>query len=270
MSFFSDHMKWLVKIDNPLTTSDGVNINIYEFKHEADEKILSAWAKYFRNHYCADAEIDILRNGSGLSRTDYLISQKFPDKKNGFGPSIRAGDFGEILVSDYLEYLLGYWVPRTRFDRKNIRNESPKGSDILGFKFIDDKESSQDILTIFEIKTHLSYNRNNRLQDAINDSSKDNIKKAESLNAVKQRLIDKGNLEEATKVGRFQNPTDKPYKEISGAAVLFCNVFYEESLITATNTKQHPNRKNLSLVVIRGESFMTLIHDLYERAANEA
>ncbi len=31
---------------------------------------------------------------------------------------LRAGDFGEILVSDFLEYILNFWVPQNTFFRK--------------------------------------------------------------------------------------------------------------------------------------------------------
>jgi hypothetical protein len=270
MSETENHVKCLVE-QNSLKTSDGVIIKVYELQHDENDQILSAWAKHFRNHYCSDDEIDYLREGTGLSRSDYLLSMKFPDQIADFGPATRAGDFGEILISDYLEYILDYWVPRTRYDRKNIRNESTKGSDVLAFKFVNESESVNDILAIFEVKTQLSRgNNNNRLQDAINDSIKDNIRKAESLNAVKQRLFDKGNLEDAKKISRFQNPVDNPYKEISGAAALFSNDVYFEDLIVLANGQNHPNKNNLSLVIIRGELFMKLVHDLYLRAANEA
>ena len=81
---------------------------------------------------------------------------KFPDPKAALGPSIRAGDFGEVLVADFLEYLFGYWVPRTRYSDKTIRNESTKGSHI-GFHIVKDgKDSSKDRLEIFEAKAQFS------------------------------------------------------------------------------------------------------------------
>ena len=265
------HADWLVEAENGLKTSDGVEVKIYDLNHTNDDEILSSWAKHFRNHYCSDNDIDNLRNGTGLSKLEYLLKNKFPDEKIKPGPSIRAGDFGEILVADYLEYLLKYWVPRTRFDRKTIKNESTKGSDVLAFKLINEQESSDDILAIFEVKTQMSKTKNkNRLQDAIDGSIKDSVRKAESLNAVKQRLMDRGESENAMKIGRFQNTVDKPYKEISGAAVLFSNDIYEESVISSSNAAKHPNKMNLSLIIIRGKDFMELVHNLYQRAANEA
>src|ERR1700690_2369688 len=112
------HLAWLMDTGGRITTADGKVVEVWELRHSSDCATLSDWAKHFRNHYCLDTEIDALRNGTGLSRADYLIHIKFPDATAAPGPSIRAGDFGEILAADYLEYVLGYWTPRVRFGDK--------------------------------------------------------------------------------------------------------------------------------------------------------
>jgi hypothetical protein len=251
--------------------SSGTAVKVFEFVPSNEDEIFSEWAAHFRKHYCNEIEIDDLRGS--LSRAQYLISIKFPTQSGPLGPSTRAGDFGEILVADYLQYKLGYWVPRTRYDRKNIQNESTKGTDVIAFKLIGNVDSLEDILASFEVKTQFSKNKKRELgclQRAINGSIKDNIRKAESLNAIRQRLYDRGESEEVKKIDRFQNPVDRPYKAIYGAAALFSNNFYDESLIANTTDVNHPNKENLSLIVIKNEDFMKLVHSLYERAANEA
>lgn len=50
-----------------------------------------------------------------MTKQEYLLSQKFPDAKEGFGPGSRSGDFAELLISDYLEFILGYAVHRERY-----------------------------------------------------------------------------------------------------------------------------------------------------------
>ena len=123
MNAIPAHVKWLTDTTVRLTTVDGKTIEVWELCHYTDENILSSWAKHFRNNYCLDCQIDELRNGTRNSRSEYLINIKFPDVTTPPGPSIRSGDFGEILVADYLEFILGYWVPRTRYIDKSIRNE---------------------------------------------------------------------------------------------------------------------------------------------------
>ena len=107
MPWTSEHTKWLIDTGERLKTADGKEVEVWEFQHQDDEDVLSAWAKHFRNHYCFDSEIDYWRRGYKCSRSEYLCSIKFPDPKAAPGPSIRAGDFSEVLVADFLEYLNG-------------------------------------------------------------------------------------------------------------------------------------------------------------------
>jgi len=272
MCWSSKHIKWLVDTGTQLQTSDGKAVKVLDFRHEKDETELSAWAKHFRNHYCLDSEINYFCKGYNFSHAKYLNTIKFPDPQKTPGPSICAGDFGEILVADYLEYQLGYWVPRTRYGDKTIRNESTKGCDIIGFHIIqDDKMSLKDELAIFEAKTQFSREiEHSRLQDAVDGSGKDVIRKAESLNAMKQRLYDKKKFNEAEKIDRFQNEVDHPYKSVYGAVALFEDKLFDKNLISSTDTTSHPHSGDLVLIVIKGEQMMELVHELYRRAADEA
>lgn len=263
----SSHIDWLVKVD-PITTSTGSTIDIYEFRHTNDEEILSKWAKHFRNHYCLDEQIDILRSGTEKSRADYLKEMKFPSN-DGFGPGTKSGDFTEILIADYLEFILSYWVPnRWKYSYKDIPNESKKGVDVIGISLNKDNPLN-DILAIYEVKSHFS-EKKNRLQDAVDDSINDNMKKGFTLNAIKQHYVEKENMQEAKKIERFQNINDNPYVEKFGAAVVVDSTLLDIEVIKQTNTSNHPNNQILSLIVITGSNMKKLIADLYERAANEA
>lgn len=271
MPWTSEHIRWLINTGKQLTTADGETVDIWEIKVEKDDTVFSAWARHFRNHYCLDSEIDDLRAGTGLCRSDYLCEYVFPDRTEAPGPSIRAGDFAEILVADFLEYVMSYWVPRFRYDDKAVRNEATKGTDILGFKLVSDEESLEDTLSAFEAKAKLTGTPENRLQDAVNDSAKDfYVRKAESLNALKRRFIRLGNRDEALKIQRFQNKADHPYHEISGAAAILSITAFDHSVLSRTNTSEHPNNNALELLVIKGNNLMGLVHELFRRAADDA
>src|ERR1700733_12490265 len=112
------HLNWLRPVRTRLKLQCGMEIQAFRLAHTPDEATLSAWAKHFRQNYCLDEHIDVLREGTGLSRKDYLLQLKFPST-SGFGPSVRAGDFTELLLADYLEYVLGYNVPRLRWCTKD-------------------------------------------------------------------------------------------------------------------------------------------------------
>jgi hypothetical protein len=272
MPWTSEHAKWLVDTGTRIKTLDGKEVEVWDFRHMDDPAVLSAWAKHFRNHYCFDKEIDYWRRGYNYSRQQYLTNIKFPDEKLSPGPSIRAGDFGEVLVADFLENLLGYWVPRTRYGDKTIRNESTKGSDTIGFRIISKGHiSPKDELAIFEAKTQFTGQKPKpRLQDAVDSSAKDVLRKAESLNAIKQRLYERRELENAESIERFQNEVDHPYTEIHGAVALFDKAVFDPTLTAATVASNHPNAGGLVLIIIKGDQMMQLIHELYRRAADEA
>lgn len=281
-SWTSEHVKWFADNGERLKTADGKEVEVWEFRHTKDETILSAWAKHYRNHYCLDTEIDFLRGRH--TRGEYLTEIKFPCKTSELGPGIRAGDFGEILVSDYLHWLLGYWVPRVRWSSKVVRDESPKGSDVIGFRFHkkDGNASTKDVMFVFESKTKFSRSRINRLQDAINSSAKDHLRIDESLNYIKQKLFEKGSVKEAERIERFQSPIDMPYQETYGAAAIISEECFDAKELASADCSKipksnkskdffpHPNGDSLVLLVVKGSGMMDLVHELYRRAADEA
>jgi len=271
MPWSCDHLEWLIDTGETFTTSCGKSVPIYELRYDMNNaQIMSEWAKHFRNHYCLDAELPFLKPET-KSNSEYLLTMKFPDAKPGLGPSIRSGDFAEILVADYLQYLRKYYVPRTRYDRKIIGNESSKGSDVLGFKKQGVEPHKNDKLIVYEVKTKLSENKKvNVLQAAINDSSKDESRIAESLNAIKQRLFDKKDLSGIRVISRFQNNIDDPYKTIFGAAAVVTNSSCCFDTLAESDSADHVAANILEMLVIRGQNLMSLVHALYDKAANEA
>lgn len=267
------YLSGLTKCAEHLSTADGCRIDVWELTVSPAAGYLSEWASEFRQHYCSDTEIDALRAGTGLTRTEYLTQLVFPDKTAAPGPGIRAGDFAELLLSDYVEYVLGYWVPRGKYAEKASRDESAKGVDIVGFRLTTPSASTPaDALLAFEVKAQFSGAKyNGRLQTAIDDSSKDYLRRALTLNATKRRLRQVGEHDKALLVQRFQNPSDHPYVFRSGAAAVLSDGAYNESLLqSGTKITGHQNAANLELIVIRGKDLMKLVHAIYERAANEA
>ena len=264
-------INYLTKVNGSLTTSDGKSVDVFEFNHQEDEDVLKAWAKHFRNHYCLDSQIDILRDGTGLSRRDFLIQQKFPDEHTKLGRGIRSGDFAEILIADYFEFILDFWVPRTRYVDKTVRDESKKGTDIVGFKYVAENESPKDILIAIESKAKFSKGKcTSWLQKAIDHSSKDQFRLADSLNGIKQRLLDEGKLDEVQKISRFQNQTDKPYIYQSGAVAFVLKNAYSDEIVTSSTVKNHANKANIVMIVIKGDDMKELVNRLYKCAADEA
>ncbi|UTZ35367.1 DUF1837 domain-containing protein [Vibrio campbellii] len=268
MPWTNEHIQWLQDTGNVLVLACGRKAKVFRFHHDVnDQQKMTAWAKHFRNHYCIDAQIDWLK-APGQTRADYLLSMKFPSASIAPGPSIRAGDFAEILVADYLTYLHNYIVPRTRYDRKGVPNESTKGSDVLAFKQVTGRVSEDELL-VYEVKAKLSLGTKSMLQEAIDHSAKDYLRLAESLNGIKQRMIDRNEFQSVGMINRFQDSVNQPYKLKFGAAAVCSDSAYDSKVLAEANTTTHPYAQDLELLAIQGRELMTLAHALYERAAYE-
>jgi hypothetical protein len=266
-----DHVAWLENTGESVVTVDRHAAEIWVLKHTDDNEILSAWATHFRQHYCRDEDLPDLVAYTGRSNSDFLTNIKFPDAAGRLGPSTRAGDFGEILVADFMEYVLGYWCPRRgRYEDRENRNVPSNGTDVIGFKFAGKEPSREDELLIVESKAGFRSPKGNRLQDAINGSGKDQVREAMSLSAIKQRLLKIKQHDDALKVGRFQNQGDKPFKRTNAAVAVLDDAICSKMALNEANASNHPNVNNLRLFIIKGPAMMDLVHALYARAANEA
>lgn len=181
------HLSSLTKCAETLATSDGRRIDVWELRVPPTAGYLSEWASNFRQHYCSDSEIDDLRAGTGLSRADYLTQLVFPDKNAAPGPGIRAGDFAELLISDYVEYLLGYWVPRGKYAEKSRRVSKRCGHSWVSPDLVAETVTYRHFTGVrgqgatFRQKVHgASANRNQRLVEGLPSASDDSERNQET------------------------------------------------------------------------------------------
>lgn len=272
LSSLPNHLQSFKRSGETVKTADGLVCEVWELSISATDPGLSEWAKSFRQSYCLDSEIDLLREGTGFTRGEFLNNLVFPDKTTAPGPAVRAGDFAELLISDYVEHLLGYWVPRGKYAEKASRDESVKGVDILGFKLNNPLNPlPQDEMLAFEVKAQLSGGKyKDRLQTAVDDSGKDYLRSAVTLAALKRRLYIAGRAEEVKVVQRFQNAVDSPYVFVSGAAAILSDKAFDCEGLASTKTAAHNNAARLILIAVAGKDLMSLAHALYQRAADEA
>ncbi|WP_419037451.1 hypothetical protein [Enterocloster bolteae] len=253
--------------EQSLLTKDGKEIQVRCLEVSENDAVLDEWAAHFREQYRYLDALDMEREGTGISREEFLRDYVFPGQAKP-GPATRVGDFCEILVADYIEYIQSYYVPRIRYRSKFNRNTSPQGSDVLGFK-LGTTPSPRDEAIIFEVKGTSDPKGKKkgyeRLQEAIDHSNKDVARYAESLNAAKMRLIELNRPEEASIVARFQNMTDRPYVIKYGASAVLTNQKYNAIDMNKVTTVGH--KATAELLVIHTQDLKGLINELYRRAA---
>jgi len=100
---FPAHLDWLVNTGNTIASADGHAVELWELNHAGDEVVLSAWRSTSVSITVTMSACGA-RERMGLSHSEYLSQIKFPDVAAAPGPSVRSGDFAEIIVADYIEY----------------------------------------------------------------------------------------------------------------------------------------------------------------------
>jgi hypothetical protein len=275
MNLFFDNSKYFA-YDKSIPYSSGEEIQVYKLNSELlDDNNLNNWALGLRDNYIEEILLDPLVKGTGLTKREFLEKNIFPSHQNRLGASTMSGEFGEILVYDYINFTLKHYVTRTRYLEKVNPDMPVSGSDVIGYQVKNiDKPSRTDHLIVAEVKTRSSKSGNKQslcektVKDAIEHSVKDRVRLGESLNAEKRRLFNRSRIEEAKIVERFQNKTDNPFTiDFFAVAVLDSDLYSDQVVLDVVNS-QHENVKSTSILIIHSKELMLFLRDLYRRACS--
>ena len=261
------YMNYLIG-ENPIYTNEGKKIEVFHLDVQDDPEIFEEWVKQFRRNYCSDDELNEMISSMNITSKEYLENFKLPSD-NSIGRSTMSGDFGEILVSDYLQIVEEYVVPRTRYDSKVNKDSSTQGSDVIGYKK-DPLNTANDEVVVIEVKSSSSNSKSceakNKLQEAINHSDKDFERFSTSIVASYLKLKS-SNIEQANVVKRFLNITDSPFNVIYGAGAVHSNQSFDINILKEVVSKNHRDYKKLRLLVIHSDELMDFIKSLYLKAS---
>ena len=270
---FFDNSKYFI-LDKSVQSSSGDEIQVYKLNNELlDDNSLNNWASGLRNNYVEEILLESLVKGTGLTQKEFLEKNIFPNHQNKLGASTMSGEFGEILVYDYINFVLKHYVTRTRYFEKVNPNMPVPGSDVIGYqvKHIDNP-SKTDHLIVAEVKTLSSKSGNKNtlcektVREAIEHSVKDRVRIGESLNAEKRRLLNRSRIEEAKIVERFQNKTDNPFRLDFFAVAVLDNELYSNQVVLDVVNSQPENVKSTNVLIILSKELKLFLRDLYRRA----
>ena len=273
INLFFDNKKYFI-FYNSIISSRGEEIQVYKFNTELlDDNSLNNWALGLRYNYIEKDLLELAISGTGLTKKEYLEKMIFPNPEVSQGAATMSGEFGELLVYDYINYVLEYYVPRVRYFNKVNPDMPVPGSDVIGYKMENYKKGSKnDKLLVAEVKTRstISGNKTTAITEtitkAIQGASKDRVRVGESLNAEKSKLLTRGRFREAKIVERFQNKTDNPYNLDFFAVAVMDNELYSEQLILDVINNQNENIKFTNILIIHSKELKSFLRDLYKRA----
>lgn len=273
INLFFDNKKYFI-FYNSIISSRGEEIQVYKFNTELlDDNSLNNWALGLRYNYIEKDLLELAISGTGLTKKEYLEKMIFPNPEVSQGAATMSGEFGELLVYDYINYVLEYYVPRVRYFNKVNPDMPVPGSDVIGYKMENyNKGSKNDKLLVAEVKTRstISGNKTTAITEtitkAIQGASKDRVRVGESLNAEKSKLLTRGRFRESKIVERFQNKTDNPYNLDFFAVAVMDNELYSEQLILDVINNQNENIKFTNILIIHSKELKSFLRDLYKRA----
>ena len=262
------------KFDRSIFSKNRNKIDVFRLKNDLlDDNSLNNWASGLRNNYVEKNLLESLVEGTGLTQKEFLEKNIFPNPQNKIGASTMSGEFGEILVYDYINFVLKYYVTRTRYLEKVNPNMPVSGSDVIGYHVKNiDNPGKTDHLIVAEVKTRSSNSGNKKrlcektVKDAIDHSVKDRVRLGESLNAEKRRLLNRSRIQEAKIVERFQNKTDKPFTiDFFAVAVLDSDFYLDQEVLDVVNI-QYEKLETTSILIIHSKELLNFLRDLYRRA----
>ncbi len=254
------------KISTEIKLNSGESINVYTISQVLTDDDKNEWSKHILHHYITDEEINCGIKTNKVAREDYIENYVLPSIELRNGGEV-SGVFGEIVFSDFIEYILHFNVPRYKF-YNNFPGNPNQGIDIVAYK-IDEKNTNNDMVLFAEIKARLSNKNFHDLQEAINDAEKRTDKDyALILDSARRKLYAMGNSEEAKAISRFSD-SETPCVRIKGAGLITsansCSSddFVAKGKFIGVNIK---NGEKIETHVIYVDDLWELTKDLWRRA----
>ncbi len=261
------YIKWFIN-EHFTCLEDGVPIFCYKLDYSVDEALFDEWALHISRHYESDDELKESLADTKLGVEEYLRTYVIPQKCDPFGPVARSSDFTEILISDLIEFVNGYTVPRCKQDNRSGKSNSEHGTDILAYKFNnpDHKPSVKDELLAIEVKAGLSSDSYEPINNAVTDSHKyDAVRYAHTLNFYRKSLRYRQQFQQADEIARFQKKSEHDFILGFVAAAIISRENIANSTIIGIKGKDLALRKNDKIFLVHGKKLMELAHQIYER-----
>lgn len=198
------YIDWIVE-ETGIVIKDDIPLKCYKIDYKDDESILDDWALHIRKNYIEDTELKEDADDNAMTIEQYLHDYVIPQKGEELGATVRSADITEILISDLLEFVHQYSVPRYKLKNRSGKNNSQQGTDVIAYKYKNEDKTpnDKDELVAAEVKATLSNMEYTPIKNAIIDSRKDEHRLARSVNYCRKRLKELGKIEEAEEVKRF-------------------------------------------------------------------
>lgn len=247
-----------LKFEKDICLETGSVVHCYCLDNNFEDSTLDEWALHIRRHYVSDGVLKAICT-PGINRKEFL-SNRIPVVTDKKGPATISGEFAEIFVSDFREFIQNEAVFRGRWTTKATPTSPIQGCDVLSF-VISDKG---DQLIITESKSQLSSTNYGVLLNAVEDSDKDSTRIAKTLAFLAQQYAEKNEVDRLEKVQRFIKKAENPYIERFEGSGMTTGTSLSEIDLKAGLAAYKGTNKNIYFIY--GTGLKELAFDLYKRA----
>ena len=260
------YIDWLVE-EKGLVVQGGHEVRSYRIDYTDESAVIDDWALHIRRNYIKDEDLSESARLNGLTEEQYLKTYIIPQKNEPLGATARSGDIAEIVVSDLLEFIMGYTVPRYKQMNRSGKNNSEHGTDIIGYKFYksDKTPNERDELIATEVKAKLTSEDYDSLASAIEHSGKDEDRLARTIDYCRKKLRCQNDSKYSEEVTRFLIKPENNYKIIYCAAGISSRTAIDESITLSIDGEELKISDGQAIFFIHGKKLMDLVHKVYER-----
>lgn len=137
------YIDWIVE-ETGIVIKDDIPLKCYKIDYKDDESILDDWALHIRRNYIEDTELKEDADDNAMTVEQYLHDYVIPQKGEELGATVRSADITEILISDLLEFVHQYSVPRYKLKNRSGKNNSQQGTDVIAYKYKNEDKTPND------------------------------------------------------------------------------------------------------------------------------
>lgn len=260
------YIDWLIE-EKGVVLEGTHEVQSYRIDYSDDSEVIDDWALHIRRNYIKDQDLAESAELNGMTVEQYLKKYIIPQKEEPLGSTARSGNIAEIVVSDLLEFVMGYTVPRYKQINRSGKNNSEHGTDIIGYKFYkkDKLPNEKDELVATEVKAELTSEGYDSLKKAIKDSSKDEFRLARTIEYCRKMMQYQNDSKCSREISRFLFKPENNYKIIYIAAGISSRTTVDENIILNTDGEEVKISNGQAIFFIHGQKLMDLTHKIYER-----
>lgn len=262
------YIDWLIE-EKGIVLEGTHEVQSYRIDYSDNPEVIDDWALHIRRNYIKDQDLVESAEINGLTIEQYLKKYIMPQKGEPLGSTARSGDIAEIVVSDLLEFVMGYTVPRYKQMNRSGKNNSEHGTDIIGYKFYkkDKSPNEKDELVAAEVKAELTSEGYSSLKEAIKDSRKDEDRLARTIDYCRKKLRYQNDFNSSKEIERFLIKPENNFKIIYIAAGVSSRGKVDTNITLSVDGEDLRISNGQAIFFIHGQKLMDLTHKIYERCS---